>query len=160
MIAAVVGVVALLALASPYLDVRYGFPDAGNNQEATQARQAYDKLAQGFGPGMNGPLLLVAELPATGGAERLGTLSDSIRSTPGVAAVTEPAVNPDGDTAVITVVPETGPQDPRTEDLVTFLRDTTLPGAVAGSDVAVHFRRRDGDVDRQHREHRCQPLSR
>ena len=137
-VAASVGIVALLALASPYLDVRYGFPDAGNNQEATQARQAYDKLAQGFGPGMNGPLLLVAELPASGGAERLGTLSDSIRSTPGVATVTEPAVNPDGDTAVITVVPETGPQDPRTEDLVTLLRDTTLPGAVAGSDVAVH----------------------
>ena len=58
-LAATLGVVALLALAAPYLDVRYGFPDAGNNQESTQTRQAYDMLADGFGPGMNGPLLLV-----------------------------------------------------------------------------------------------------
>ncbi len=138
-VAAVVGIVALLALASPYVDVRYGFPDAGNNKEETQTRQAYDMLADGFGAGMNGPLLLVAELPrGGGGAETLGTLSDALRSTPGVAAAAEPALNPDGDTAVITVVPETGPQDPRTEDLVALLRDTTLPAVVAGSGVAVH----------------------
>ena len=57
----------LLALAAPFLGVRFGFPDAGNNREGTSTRTAYDLLADGFGPGANGPLLLAAELPAGGG---------------------------------------------------------------------------------------------
>ena len=152
-VAAVVGVAALLALASPYLDVRYGFPDAGNNVEQTQTRRAYDTLAEGFGPGMNGPLLVVAELP-TDDPAAAEPLVAALRSTDGVAAVTEPAVNQAGDTAVITVVPTEGPQAQATEDLVHRLRDTTPPG----------HRRRHRDrgarrwhhrgLDRQHRQHR------
>jgi RND superfamily putative drug exporter len=137
-IAGVVGVVALLALASPYLDVRYGFPDAGNNQEQTQTRQAYDMLADGFGPGQNGPLLLVAELPSGGGEETLSEVASAVRSTDGVAAVAEPALNAAGDTAVITVVPTTGPQARATENLVGTLRDTTIPDITSGSGVDVH----------------------
>jgi len=142
-VAAVVGVAALLLLASPYLDVRYGFPDAGNNQEDTQTRQAYDLLADAFGPGMNGPLLLVAELPADGGQgtvdqAALADVTAAVAGTSGVAAVTEAVVNPAGDTAVITAVPTTGPQDPRTQDLVQTLRDTTLPAATDGTGVEVH----------------------
>ncbi len=137
-VAAGLGVLVLLVLASPYLDVRYGFPDAGNNQEETQTRQAYDRLADGFGPGMNGPLLLVAEVPNSGDQAALDSISAAVRSTPGVATVLEPALNPAGDTAVITVVPTAGPQDPRTEDLVQTLRDSTLPDATAGTGVDVH----------------------
>ena len=137
-IAATVGVVALLALASPYLDVRYGFPDAGNNQEETQTRQAYDLLADGFGPGANGPLLLVTELPAGTGANDLAPVTDAVRQVPGVASVADPVVNPAGDTAIVTVVPTTGPQAPATEDLVTTLRDATLPAATQGSGLDVH----------------------
>jgi RND superfamily putative drug exporter len=137
-IAATVGVVALLALAAPYLDVRYGFPDAGNNQEDTQTRQAYDLLADGFGPGMNGPLLLVTELPSGSAAEDLAPVTDAVRSVPGVAAVDDPVVNPAGNTAVITVVPADGPQAPATEDLVQTLRDSTLPVATEGSGLDVH----------------------
>ena len=136
-LAAALGVVALLALAAPYLDVRYGFPDAGNNQESTQTRQAYDMLADGFGPGMNGPLLLVTELPSDG-ADSLGPVTEAVAGTKGVVAVTEPVVNPAGDTAVITVVPATGPQATATEDLVATLRDTTLPAATEGSGLDVH----------------------
>jgi RND superfamily putative drug exporter len=137
-VAGVVGVAALLALAAPYLGVRYGFPDAGNNQEQMQTRQAYDMLADGFGPGQNGPLLLVAELPRGGGGEALGEVVSAVRSTDGVAAVTEPMLNPAGDTAVITVVPTAGPQSRATENLVETLRDTTLPGITEGSGVDVH----------------------
>ena len=137
-IAATVGVVALLALASPYLDVRYGFPDAGNNQEKTQTRQAYDMLAEGFGPGMNGPLLLVTDLPEGSSATTLDPVVAAVRNMDGVAAVTEPTLNPAGDTAVITVVPTEGPQDPATEDLVTTLRDTTLPAVTSDSGLDVH----------------------
>jgi RND superfamily putative drug exporter len=137
-LAATLGVVALLALAAPYLDVRYGFPDAGNNQETTQTRQAYDMLAEGFGPGMNGPLLLVTELPDGAGADSLGPVTEAVAATKGVVAVTEPAVNPAGDTAVVTVIPAAGPQAPATEDLVAALRDSTLPAATVGSGLDVH----------------------
>jgi RND superfamily putative drug exporter len=137
-IAATVGVVALLALASPYLDVRYGFPDAGNNTEDTQTRQAYDMLAEGFGPGRNGPLLLVTELPSGDSTAALESVTSAVAATDGVAAVTEPALNEAGDTAVVTVVPTEGPQAVATEDLVERLRDTTLPAATADSGLDVH----------------------
>ncbi len=104
-IAAIVGVGLLLALASPFLGVRYGFPDAGNNAEQTQTRQAYDMLAEGFGPGMNGPLLVVAELPAGGNAcPRAAGLGDP-RRRPASPRWPSPRSTEAGDTAIITVVP-------------------------------------------------------
>ncbi|MDQ1599047.1 MAG: putative drug exporter of the superfamily, partial [Actinomycetota bacterium] len=137
-VAAIVGVVALLALASPFLSVRFGFPDAGNNREGTSTRQAYDEQSRAFGAGSNGPLLMVAELPNSGGQSALDQTTAALRSTSGVAAVTEPAISPDGTTAVFTVIPTTGPQDPKTQDLVHALRDTTLPSATEGTGLAVH----------------------
>jgi putative drug exporter of the RND superfamily len=137
-VAFVVGTGALLALASPFLGVTFGFPDAGNNRESTSTRQAYDLLADGFGPGMNGPLVLVAELPDGAGPAVLESVTATVADTDGVAAVTPATVNPDGDTAVLTVVPTAGPQDSATEGLVTTLRDDVLPGATAGTGVVVH----------------------
>ena len=137
-VAALVGVAALLALAAPFLGVRFGFPDAGNNREGTSTRQAYDVQSQAFGAGSNGPLLMVAELPASGGQAAVGQVANELRSTSGVAAVTDPVVSPDGTTAVFTVLPTTGPQSPRTEDLVHSLRDTTLPSVTDGTGLTVH----------------------
>ena len=137
-VAAVLGVAALLALAAPFLDVRFGFPDAGNNREETSSRQAYDMLADGFGPGMNGPLLLVAELPAGSDASSLDGVAQAVSATPGVVAVAPATLNETGDAAVMTVVPATGPQDQESEDLIRQLRDDVIPSATAGSDVAVH----------------------
>ncbi len=136
--AALVGVLVLLALASPFLAVRFGFPDAGNNREETSSRQAYDMLAEGFGAGMNGPLLLVAEVPEGSSDGALDQIGAAVAETPGVAAVVPASLNPEGDTAVITVVPTTGPQDSETVDLVTTLRDDVLPQATEGSGVTVH----------------------
>lgn len=137
-VAASAGVIVLLALAAPFLDVRFGFPDAGNNRESTSTRRAYDQIAAGFGPGMNGPLLLVAELPATGGEQALAGLADVVREVKGVAAVTPPSVNQSGDAAILTVIPAAGPQDPATEDLVSTLRDDVIPGAVDDDGMTVH----------------------
>jgi RND superfamily putative drug exporter len=131
------GVAILLALAAPFLGVRFGFPDAGNNAETTSTRTAYDVLADGFGPGANGPLVLAAEVPA-GDTAALDALTTSMEGTPGVAAVTPAQLNEAGDAAVITVIPTTGPQDPATDDLVTRLRDTTIPTAVNGTDTKVY----------------------
>ncbi len=137
-VAALAGVAALLALAAPFLGVRFGFPDAGNNREGTSTRQAYDRQADAFGAGSNGPLLMVAELPRSGGEAALQQVSGALGSTTGVAAVTPASVSPDGTTAVFTVVPTTGPQDPRTEDLIHDLRDVVLPSATAGTGLDVH----------------------
>jgi RND superfamily putative drug exporter len=137
-VAAVLGVAALLALAAPFLDVRFGFPDAGNNREETSSRQAYDMLADGFGPGMNGPLLLVAELPTGSDASALDSVAQAVSATPGVVAVAPAALNETGDAAVMTVVPAAGPQDQESEDLIRRLRDDVIPGATSGSDVVVH----------------------
>jgi putative drug exporter of the RND superfamily len=136
-LSAAVGVAALLVLASPFLGVRFGFPDAGNNREETSSRQAYDLLAHGFGPGMNGPLLLVAELPTGSDPSILDGVTAAVAATPDVAAVTPPTLNPTADAAVMTVVPATGPQDPQSEDLIRTLRDDVLPAATHNSGVAV-----------------------
>jgi RND superfamily putative drug exporter len=135
--AAVAGIAILLLLAAPFLGVRFGFPDAGNNRAETTSRQAYDLVAGGFGAGANGPLVLSVELPGPGDAAILETLRTGVGALPGVAAVTPALLNPAGDTAVLTVIPGTGPQDARTEDLVERLRDT-IPTAVSGSGATVH----------------------
>ncbi|HEV7658016.1 MAG TPA: MMPL family transporter [Mycobacteriales bacterium] len=122
------GLVLLGLLAAPFLGVRYGFPDAGNDRAGTTTRQAYDLLAEGFGPGANGPLVLVS----TDDGTALTALQQRIAATPGVAAVTPPVAAPSGDAAMMTVVPTTSPQSADTETLVATLRAT-----VAGTGVHV-----------------------
>ena len=136
-VAALTGTAILLALAAPFLGIRFGFPDAGNDAEGTTTRAAYTTIADSFGPGANGPLLLVAELPQ-GSTGALDQVEGAVRALPGVASVSPVQVNKAGDTAIVTVIPKTGPQDPATETLVHQLRDTVIPSAVADSGMTVH----------------------
>jgi RND superfamily putative drug exporter len=136
-LATVASVVVLLVLATPFFGVTFGLPDEGNDPEGTSSRQAYDMLTEGFGPGANGPLLLVADL-AHGDRAALPRLQTGLDGTAGVASVSPPRLNPAGDTALITVMPNTGPQDPATEDLVRTLRDDVIPAATAGTAAHVH----------------------
>jgi RND superfamily putative drug exporter len=117
--AVVAGVGILLVLAAPVTGLRLGFPDQGNDRAGTTTRAAYDLVAEGFGAGSAGPLLLVAEDPEP---SQLDALVKDVRATDGVASVAPPVVNPAGDTAVIAVAPETKPQDAATADLVRELR--------------------------------------
>ncbi|WP_441248533.1 MMPL family transporter [Kitasatospora sp. McL0602] len=134
---AVTGVVVLLALAAPFLGVRFGFPDAGNDPAGRSNRQAYDTVAAGFGPGSNGPLLLVAELSPGTHADAAAALPATLRAVPGVVAVTPPTPSSDGRSLLMTVVPSSGPQSTDTKALVRDLRDHVLPIA-AGPGVRVH----------------------
>jgi RND superfamily putative drug exporter len=134
---AAAGLAALTVLALPVLGLRFGFPDAGNDQRSTTSRQAYDLLGGGFGPGANGPLVVAAELSGPADRAALAPLAARLR-LPGVAAVLPPQVNPAGDTAVITVVPATSPQSVATEDLVRTLRSSVVPAATAGTGLRVH----------------------
>jgi putative drug exporter of the RND superfamily len=130
--------IVLLFLTLPLFSLRLGFPDDGNNLKSSPSRQAYDLLTKGFGPGFNGPLLLVADLD--GASDRTGALSKvsaAVAATPGVASVAPAVANPTGDTAIITVFPTTKPQDEATSNLVHRLRDSVLPGALDGTGARV-----------------------
>jgi putative drug exporter of the RND superfamily len=139
--AVLVGVALLVALALPVLGLRLGFSDEGNYPEDTTTRQAYDLLADGFGPGFNGPLSLATEVPPGTDAATLQAVTDAIAADPGVAFVSDPITNDEADptAALWRVVPTTAPQDAETTDLVNRLRDDVLPAATTGTglDVAV-----------------------
>ena len=123
--------VGLVAITAPVLDMRTGIADDGTASTEHTYRHAYDLLADGFGPGFNGPLTLAldAGTGAAWDAADLVAVEERIAATPGVAFATDALVNPDSDTAVITVFPTTSPQEPETEELVHRLRDEVLPAA-------------------------------
>jgi RND superfamily putative drug exporter len=134
-----VGVAILLLLAVPLTSLRLGQPDDGNDPESSTTRQAYDRLAEGFGPGINGPLTLAAEVPAGADAQTvLQPVRSELEQVPGVASVSPPRVNERGDAAVLTVVPDSAPQDARTADLVQRLRADVMPAATRGTGLEVH----------------------
>jgi RND superfamily putative drug exporter len=137
LIAGLGALVVLLALAAPALDMRFGMPDAGNGPEELTSRQAYDLMSEGFGPGANGPFLVAVDLadaPDDAAAQAaVDGLAADIGATDGVATVLPPVVNADGDAAVVTVVPTTGPQAEETESLVHTLRDDVIPASMSGT---------------------------
>jgi RND superfamily putative drug exporter len=127
--AMVAGLAIVLVLAVPALSMRLGQSDAGNDVKSSTTRQAYDLLAEGFGKGFNGPLLVVAQLPRDPAAARaaLAKASATLEDAPGVASVTPPILSPNGRTATLQAFPTSAPQDAATTDLVNRLRDETLP---------------------------------
>jgi putative drug exporter of the RND superfamily len=136
--AAIASAAVLLALAAPALGMRLGFPDAGNDPPNTMTRQSYDLLSKGFGPGSTGPLVLAARLPGAAAKTDLDRLAARLRHEPGVAVVGPTVVNQQGNAALINVIPTTSPQDSKTDDLVTRLRDVVVPDALRGTGVTVH----------------------
>lgn len=120
-IIAVAALAVMAVLAIPLLSLRLGATDQGNHQESATTRQAYDLLAEGFGPGFNGPLQVVVDGTDT------GSLVSRIEATEGVAQVAAaPAVN---GISVIQVVPTTSPQSAETDELIDRLRDDVVPAA-------------------------------
>lgn len=117
--ALVAATIALLALSAPALGMRLGFADAGNDPKTTTSRQAYDLLAEGFGPGFNGPLVVLAQGDAAAGK----TVSSALAKTEGVAAASPAVPSEDGALSTVFVYPTTSPQDKGTADLVHHLRD-------------------------------------
>jgi putative drug exporter of the RND superfamily len=132
----------LLALAAPLLSLRLGTPDDGTLPTSATQRRAYDLLARGFGPGFNGPLLLAVELPPgdrqAPDRRMLDRLARAAAADPDVAAVTQPALSPSGEAAVLTVLPSSSPQDQATTDLVTRLRHQVIPTARGDSGAQVY----------------------
>ncbi len=133
--AVIVATALLLALAVPALDMRLGFPDAGNDPPDTMTRQSYDLISEGFGPGANGPIVIVAELPDASAKGDVAKLAASLRADEGVDFVPPPVYNRDGTAALITAIPTTSPQDEATQVLVKSVRSTIVPAALSGTGV-------------------------
>ena len=117
----------LLLAALPVLSMRLAISDEGNNPAGSTTRVAYDRLAEGFGPGVNGPLLVVVETPGD-----VAAIVDQVAATDGVAFVADPQTSTDGAISVFTAYPTTAPQSPATEQLVRDLRDE-LPNTAASA---------------------------
>jgi len=133
--AAIAGLVVLVVLALPAFDLRLGFPDASNTSTEFTSRRAYDLQTEAFGPGSNGPFLLVTEGVDE---EGLGVLATAVAGTEGVAFVAPPRVSADGETTVLIAIPTSSPQATETEDLLHRLRDEVLPPVEDGLGAEVY----------------------
>ncbi|MEV1038279.1 MMPL family transporter [Streptomyces sp. NPDC050204] len=129
----VVGMVALCALAVPAASLQLGLPDEGSQPESTTQRRAYDLISENFGPGFNGPLLAVADAKDSDNPKQaVSEVSAVLKGIDGVSTVSPPRFNEAGDTAMITVIPESRPGSAETEAVVHAIRDAG--GDVMGED--------------------------
>ncbi|WP_063793174.1 MMPL family transporter [Frankia sp. R43] len=133
-----VAVAVLAVLVIPFFAIRLGSSDAGNAPAGTTTRKAYDLLAAGFGPGFNGPLLLVAEVPTSEDERALSALAQGLSRTPGVAKVATSPRLPGSRVQTIQVTPTTSPQSEQTSQLIRNLRDEVVPTAERGTGLRVH----------------------
>jgi len=117
----------LLVLCIPTLSLRLGSNDAGTDPAGSSTRAAYDLLAEGFGPGFNGPFAMVAALPSKGDDAALVTLRKTLENEEGVAKVTSITLNPARDTGVFQLYPTTSPQSKETTALLDRIRGDVLP---------------------------------
>jgi RND superfamily putative drug exporter len=130
---ALASVMVLLFVAAPVSKLQLGLTDQSSAPESTTVREAYDLLTDGFGPGVNGPLLVMAELgseTASGPDDpRLVKLHDGLAAGDGVQAVGAPQVSEDGTAAMINVIPDGSPTSDVTSDLVNETREEIVPAS-------------------------------
>jgi RND superfamily putative drug exporter len=127
-ISLIAGVAFMGILAIPLASMRLGLTDAGSEPPATTQRQAYDLLAEGFGPGFNGPLTIVVDLSGVADPDAaLAEISSAVESQDDVLSVSPPQTNDTGETAVIAATPASSPSSIETEDLVDDLRTSAIP---------------------------------
>jgi RND superfamily putative drug exporter len=128
--------IGLLAVATTSSLVRLGAADQGTQPKEQTSRRAYDLLAEGFGPGFNGPVPVVVDVKNDPGAPQ--RLYDRIKKLPDVAFVGKPQFNDKKTVAIIFVTPTSAPQDQATDNLVDELRNQIVPAAIAGGDAAAY----------------------
>jgi putative drug exporter of the RND superfamily len=126
----------IVVLASTSAMVRLGAADQGTQPKEQTSRRAYDLLAQGFGPGFNGPIPIVVD--SRGDRQAAQRIHDRVEGLQGVASVDEPQFNRDRSVAIVFVTPRSAPQDAQTDDLVDRLRDQVVPAATSGGDAAAY----------------------
>jgi RND superfamily putative drug exporter len=130
--------IVMAVLALPTLALHLGTSDQGNDPKSSTTRQAYDLLADGFGPGVNGPLTLVTKIDGAEDKLTLDNLDATLRTTEGVASVTPVTYDSSGSTGYFSVVPDSAPQSQKTSALVDRLRTEVLPRAETGTSLDIH----------------------
>jgi putative drug exporter of the RND superfamily len=151
---ATVAALTMLLIAAPSTALRLGTSDASNDPAGQTTHRAYELLAQGFGEGFNGPLLIVAKVPDPGkeaaengvlltevaraGKTSVERLRAAVATTPGVVSVTPAKLNPAGNVATITVYPRSSPQAYATTQLVSRLRERVIPPVAARTGMTVY----------------------
>jgi putative drug exporter of the RND superfamily len=151
---AIVSALVMLVIAAPATALRLGSSDASNDPANQTTHRAYELLAEGFGQGFNGPLLVVAKVPSPSkeaavqgisqpaapgeGKAPVEKLRSAIAATPGVVAVAPAKLNPAGNVATITVYPHSSPQAYATTQLVERLRSSVIPPLEAHTGMAVY----------------------
>jgi RND superfamily putative drug exporter len=133
-----IATVTMLLIATPAIALRLGSSDAGNDPVGFTTYKAYHLLAEGFGEGFNGPLLVVARIPKGDGAKDLATLRAKLASTPGVASVGLARISPSGEVATLSVYPSSSPQAYATTQLVEHLRSRVIPPVKESTDMTVY----------------------
>ena len=128
----------LIALCIPTLSLRLGTNDAGTDPAGTTTREAYELLAEGFGPGFNGPFVIAASLPEKGDDAALQKLRRELRGTPGVADTTAIVLNPAENTGIFQIYPTTSPQSEATTELLDQIRDETIPPIEQRTGAQIH----------------------
>jgi RND superfamily putative drug exporter len=132
----VVGVIGI-----PFFSLRLGLTDAGNDPPKSTTKQAYDLLAQGFGPGFNGPLSITVVLGGADPTVTLARLEAAVKASPDVAAVTPAQTIPAASgpsLAVFSAYPASAPQAAATSNLIVHLRNQVIPPVVSGSGLRVY----------------------
>ena len=132
----IVVLLAGLALASTSALVRLGASDQGTQPDNQTARRAYDLLAEGFGPGFNGPIPIVVDV--NGDEQAPQRIYDRVKNLEGVASAGEPQFNDPKTVAIVFVTPDSAPQDEATDKLVDRLRNDVVPAATEGSQAVVY----------------------
>jgi putative drug exporter of the RND superfamily len=127
-----VALVLVIGLASTSALVRLGASDQGTQPKEQTARRAYDLLAEGFGPGFNGPIPIVVDV--NGDQQAPDRIYERVRNLRGVASASEPQFNDEKTVAIVFVTPDSAPQDEETGQLVDRLRNDVIPAATGGGD--------------------------
>jgi putative drug exporter of the RND superfamily len=136
---AIAAMAVLVVLAIPIFQLELGQNDLSALPKSTTARQNYDSLTKGFGPGVNGPLLIASEFKTAKEAKKvLPVLGKQVDAAPDVLAVSEPTLDKAGTVAVFTVISKSAPWADETVDLVEGLRETTIPTALQGTGAAAY----------------------
>ncbi|EFQ82896.1 MMPL family protein [Aeromicrobium marinum DSM 15272] len=130
------GVVLMVALAAPVLALNLGFPDDGTKPESRTERRAYDLIAEGFGPGANGPLVIAVDI--SGGGSVVAALTAAVAADPGITAVGDPVVDRAAGVATLVAQPTTSPQDEATQETVARLRGEVFPAVLDGTGATAH----------------------
>lgn len=130
------GAVFMIALAAPVLALNLGFPDDGTKPESRTERRAYDLIAEGFGPGANGPLVIAVDVSQN--ASVVAPLAEAVASDPGITSVADPVVDLDAGVATLVAQPTTSPQDEATQETVARLRSEVFPTVLDGASATAH----------------------